>query len=255
MAEFSPHAEKAPVGALSIDGADYLAVKLSSRKNPTFGVILKRPFFCGMGNAMARLNCPVHSLWPAVKARVPPGEKLFVAVKRRNFNRNLKATLTGLSVPQAARYSPHAFTRGSPKEMNETRPPHSEIALLVHGAPMQCSAISIWRLAWKRTRANCSARTSTPNRKRRHHHFVGIGRKIPIGRPGAGAFPEGIWDSTGLSRKDLVMNSSVLVKRRSEISGGWFFGIRMGTPKPEALRPLLPTQTTSGAAPPLLFGD
>ena len=108
------------MGVRPIYGADYLVVKLSPRKKLTCGVIRKRPCFCGMDNDLARLACPVHSLWPAVNARVPPCEKLFAAVSRRNFNRQPKAALAGLSVPQADRYSSHAFRRGSAQEMNET---------------------------------------------------------------------------------------------------------------------------------------
>ena len=101
---------------------------LASRKNLTFGVIIKRPFFCGLDNDLARLAFAVHSLLPAVKARVPPGEDLFADANRRNFNRHRRATLSGLSVPQADRYSPHAVRRGSAQEMNETGSPLSVIA-------------------------------------------------------------------------------------------------------------------------------
>ena len=62
LTEFPPYAEKALVGERPIDGADYLVVRLSSRKNLTCGVILKRPCFCGLDNALARMACPVHSL-------------------------------------------------------------------------------------------------------------------------------------------------------------------------------------------------
>ena len=123
VAEFSPQAEKTLVGIRSVGGTDYLAEKMSYRGNLTCGAILNRPCFCGMDNALSRLACPVHSLWPAIKASVPPGEKLFVALNRRNFNRRPKAILYGLSVPQADRYSSHAFRRGSAQEMNETGPP------------------------------------------------------------------------------------------------------------------------------------
>ena len=116
------------MGVRPLDGTDYLVVKLSFRKNLTCGVILKRPCFCGMDNDLDRLACPVHSLWPSVKTRVPPGERLFATVNRRNCNRQLQATMAGLSVPQADRYSSHAFRRGPAQEMNETGSPLSVVA-------------------------------------------------------------------------------------------------------------------------------
>ena len=96
-----------------------------------------------MDNDVDRLAFPVHALWPDFKASVPPGEKLFVAVNRRNSNRQLKATLAGLSVPQADRYIPHAFRRGSAQEMNETGSPFQSLRRLEHGAQTLCVATSI----------------------------------------------------------------------------------------------------------------
>ena len=151
LTEFPPQAEKALVGIRSVNGTDYLAAKMSYRKNLTCGVILKRPFFCGLGNALARLACPVHSLWPAIKARVPPGERLFVAVNRRNFNRRPKATLAILSVQQADRYISHAFRRGSAQEMDETGPPFQSSLRLEFGTQMPYAATSIWRPTSKET--------------------------------------------------------------------------------------------------------
>ena len=43
--EFSPHADKALVGIGSVDGQEFLAVKMSFRKNLTGGVILKLACF------------------------------------------------------------------------------------------------------------------------------------------------------------------------------------------------------------------
>ena len=73
-------------------------------------------------------TCPVHSLWPAIKARVHPGKPLFGLVNRSNFNRQLKAILTRMAVPQASRYSSHAFRSVSAQEMNETGSPISVVA-------------------------------------------------------------------------------------------------------------------------------
>ena len=128
LTEFSPQCRKALIGVRLVKGHPYLVAKLSSRKNLTCGVIMKRPCFCGLNTDTARLACPVHSLWPAVKDRVACGKPLFVAVNRRNFNRRMKAIFARLGVPHAARYSSHAFRRGSAQEMNETGSPLAVVA-------------------------------------------------------------------------------------------------------------------------------
>ena len=123
-----PQPEKALAGARSVKGHDFLVAKLSSGNNLTCGVIVKRPCFFGLNTDTARLVFPVHSLWHAIQARVRPGRMLFISVNRQNFNRKLKAVLGRLAVPQAARYSSHAFRRGSAQEMNETGSPLSVVA-------------------------------------------------------------------------------------------------------------------------------
>ena len=128
LTEFSPQKKKALMGIRLVGKQVYLVAKFSFRKNHTGGVIMKRPCFCGLDNDLARLTCPVHSLWPAVQKRVHPGDRLFSAVNRRNFNRRLKAILAKMGVPQAHRFSSHAFRRGSAQEMNETGSPLSVVA-------------------------------------------------------------------------------------------------------------------------------
>ena len=128
LTEFAPQGQKALIGVRLVKGCPYLVAKLSSRKNLTCGVIMKRPCFCGLNTDTARLVCPAHSLWPAVKDRASCGQPIFKAVNRGNFNRILKAIFARLQVPQAARYSSHAFRRGSAQEMNETGSPLSVVA-------------------------------------------------------------------------------------------------------------------------------
>ena len=123
-----PHPVEAFVGSRAFQGADFLAVRLAYRKNLGVGAILKRPFFCGLQTPKAISTCPDHSLWPAIKARLHPGSCLFSPINRRNFNRVLKSILAKLQVPQADRYSPHAFRRGSAQELNETGAPLPVIA-------------------------------------------------------------------------------------------------------------------------------
>ena len=73
--EFPPQIKKALIGARLVKGRPFLAAKLSSRKYMTCGVIMKRPFFCGLNADTARLVCPMRphvagcpgsgSLWQA----------------------------------------------------------------------------------------------------------------------------------------------------------------------------------------------
>ena len=112
----------------SAKGRPYLVANPPSRKNLTCGVIMKRPCIFGLNTEKARLVRPVHSLWPAAQARVFPGERLFSAANRRDFNRRLDAILDRLEAPHAARYRSHAFRRGSDQEMNETGSPLSAVA-------------------------------------------------------------------------------------------------------------------------------
>lgn len=46
---FTPQPEKAIAGVRSVGGQDFLVAKLSSRKNLTIGVILKRPLLLRLG--------------------------------------------------------------------------------------------------------------------------------------------------------------------------------------------------------------
>ena len=102
--------------------------KLLWRKNLVSGCILRRPCFCSLSGSRAPLLCPVHAFWPLVKRRVEPGEFLFPAVTRRNFNCILKAVLSKMHVPSADRYSSHAFRRGTSQELKESGSPWAVVA-------------------------------------------------------------------------------------------------------------------------------
>ena len=74
---FTPQLEKALIGVRTIDGQDFLLVKLTTRKNLTSGCILRRPCFCHLAARKASQLCPVHVMWAAVRHRVDPGQLLF----------------------------------------------------------------------------------------------------------------------------------------------------------------------------------
>ena len=65
-----------------------------------------------MHAAQAAHIFPVHAHWPCIRRRVEPGQPLFKAVNRRNFNRILKSVLGKLKIPDASRYSSRAFRSG-----------------------------------------------------------------------------------------------------------------------------------------------
>ena len=126
--DFSPQEDKALIGIRFSDGSPFLVAKLSWRKNLVSGCILRRPCFCSLSGSRAPLLCPVHAFWPLVKRRVEPGEFLFPAVTRRNFNCILKAALAKIHEPSADRYSSHAFRRGASQELKESGSPWTVVA-------------------------------------------------------------------------------------------------------------------------------
>ena len=120
---FPPQREKALIGLRTTQDGCFLVDKLKWRKNIAGGRILRLPCFCGGDRLSSRACCPVHVLWPAIRARVPPGSPLFSAVDGRNFNRIARAVLTRLRVSAATRYSPHGFRRGPAQELKEVGSP------------------------------------------------------------------------------------------------------------------------------------
>ena len=194
----------------------------------------------------------MHSLWPAIKARVPSGARLFADVNRRNFNRRLKSTMASLSVQQADRYSSHAFRRGSAQEMNETGSPFQSSLWVGFGAQMPCAATSTWRPTSKETRGLYSARTSNPNRRRMYRHIAGIGLKTQLAGHAWPLFPRVSVISQAYLAKLSVRN--IPYRRNSGRNlPAWVFGIRLRIHKPKAIRPLPPLNQPVGPLPPSLF--
>ena len=125
---FSPQPDKALIGPMSVGGELFLVAKLSYRKNLPGGCILRRPCFCNLASSRARLLCPIHVFWAAIRRRVDPGTPLFRAVNRGNFNRQLKAIFGRLCIPDADRYSSHGFRRGTAQELKESGSPWAVVA-------------------------------------------------------------------------------------------------------------------------------
>ena len=139
----------------------------------------KRPCFCGLANAKARLTVPVHSLWPDIRDRVPSGANLFVDANRRNFIRRMMAIMARIAAPKDSRYSSHAFRRGSAQEMNETARPYRPSPRLVLGAPTRSMPTLSLRLTWKRMFEICPVFILNPNRTRRRDLVFGLRGESP----------------------------------------------------------------------------
>ena len=199
------------------------------------------------------MACPAHSLRPAIKAMVHPGERLPVAVNRRNFNRRPKATLTSLSVPQADRYSSHAFRRGSAQEMAVTSSPFQSSHRLEFGDQMPCAATSTWRPASKETRGCYSAWTSDPNRRRRYRHIIGLGLKTPLAGQAMPLFPM----VSGIYQAYLAKLSVRIIPYRRNAgrnnSAGGFSEFTWESLNPRPFDRCCPLNQPVGPLPPLLF--
>ena len=142
MDTFSPQPEKESIGVRTIAGEYFLIAKLSWRKILTSGCILRRPCFCGLHADQAAQLCPVRAFWPCIRRRAEPGQPLFWAVNRRNFNRIMKAILGKLRIPEASRYSSHAF-RMAPRRNSRNRvSPGRRWRRLACGAPPPFGAMS-----------------------------------------------------------------------------------------------------------------
>ena len=115
---FSPQEEKAIMGVVAEGNESFLAAKLSWGENLPGGCIL-RPCFCNLANPQAKKLCPVHVFWKHIRRRVRPGQPIFTAVNRGNFNSIPKAILARIGIPEAERYSSHAFRRCTTQELKE----------------------------------------------------------------------------------------------------------------------------------------
>ena len=102
---------KSLIGVRSDGGLPFLISKFSWG-GLVSGRILRRPCFCSMDGTRAAALCPVHSFCHLARRRVAPGDPLFSAVNRGNFNRVLRAVLPKIQGPSAERYRSHTFRRG-----------------------------------------------------------------------------------------------------------------------------------------------
>ena len=125
---FSPQTKKALICTAVVGGATFLVTKFSWRKNMAGGCILRRPCFCSLGRRHATSLFPLHSFWAEIRRRVAPGELLFRAVNRGNFNRMLEAVCAQIHIPDAGRYSSHGFRRGAAQELKESGSPWAVVA-------------------------------------------------------------------------------------------------------------------------------
>ena len=57
------------------------------------------PCFCALARPTDKRLFPAHAIWPAIAARVRPGELLFPGYYATNTNNTIKAVLAKLNAP------------------------------------------------------------------------------------------------------------------------------------------------------------
>lgn len=125
---FTPHPEKALIGARIEGGSPFLTPKFPWWGDLVAGRILRRPFFCPHGWHDGGFARPSPSLSASGPAKSRPGLPLFSAVDRRKFNRILRALFPKIHEPADVRYSSNAFPRGASLGIKESGPPWSVVA-------------------------------------------------------------------------------------------------------------------------------
>ena len=128
LTEFVPQTDKALAGIRRHSDRDVLVLKFSFRKNIRGGCVLLRPCLCDEIHDRARTLCPVHSIWPLIRARVNAGDLLFPSFSPCNLNRTFKMVMTKLGYPDGPKYSSHAFRRGATQEIKDCG---STLALII----------------------------------------------------------------------------------------------------------------------------
>ena len=92
-------------------------MRLLRRKNLPRGCILSRPCFCRLSGPRDKQLCPFHAIWPAIAARVRPGDLLFPGYYGENANTTIKAVLAKIGIAYARSYTCHGFRRGDAQEL------------------------------------------------------------------------------------------------------------------------------------------
>ena len=80
-----------------------------------------RPCFCEGGVLVPGSLCPIHIVWPTIRAHVLPGEFLFPNLQRSNLNRILKAVMARIGFKDAEKYTTYAFRRGCLMEIKRSQ--------------------------------------------------------------------------------------------------------------------------------------
>ena len=110
--ERTPRDSPALLGIREFHGETRLVLKLNTRKNCRYGIILMRPCFCDGGVLVPGSLCPIHAVRPAIRGRVLPGELISPSLQGSNINRILKAVFSKIGPPDAEKYTTYAFRRG-----------------------------------------------------------------------------------------------------------------------------------------------
>ena len=115
----SPMKDTSLIGLLGEPGAEFSVARFERRKNLSNGCILSRPCFRKLSSPKARKLFPGHAIWPAIAARVRPGDKLSPAFSSQKDNTTITAVLKKLEIPFAQSYASHGYGRGAAKELKE----------------------------------------------------------------------------------------------------------------------------------------
>ena len=104
----TPQKHQSLVGLGDVHGDQRLVLKLNTRKNYRYGSILMRSCFCEGGVLAPGSLCPIHVVWPQIRARGAPGELIFPSLQRTNLNRVLKtaAKSSGTPIPNDTLHMP-----------------------------------------------------------------------------------------------------------------------------------------------------
>ena len=117
LTQYVHQAEKSLVGIRIYDSNAALAAKSAYRKNMRSGCILTRHSICAAPSALAASLCPIHRVWPVIRDRVAPGDRLFERRNCNSVNRVPKSTMVAIAYDQGGLFSSHAFRRGAADEM------------------------------------------------------------------------------------------------------------------------------------------
>ena len=80
------------------------------------GCILRRPCLCDEKSPLARVLCPIHTIWPRIERRILPHDLLFPSIGN-SFSKLLRINLADAGIQNADKFPSHCFRRGATQEL------------------------------------------------------------------------------------------------------------------------------------------